>query len=303
MEYETHFPPGSEGAQAAEEVAKAAADAEAKAAQDATAAETATADEAKAKEAEVAAAAEAEAKAKADEEAEKLTKKPRSIYDDLKDEKGRRKSAEEIAAAETARADAAEAELAKVRDGKKPDDVLPPKDEKPLDELETFAKEQELDPAALTRLAEIIAKKIPASQLTEAEKQDLADLRTFKNTQESRDRIAAEDAAILASASAVKQQLEIHDDAELGTVMKEITRLAHTKPYADKELDYILFKEKATLAKLVSPKKASFEAGGDQGDAPAETPLDLSSGKVTPEQMQRANQGHSKSALEIRKAV
>jgi membrane protein involved in colicin uptake len=91
MEYETHFPPGSEGAQAAEEVAKAAADAEAKAAQDATAAETATADEAKAKEAEVAAAAEAEAKAKADEEAEKLTKKPRSIYDDLKDENGTRR--------------------------------------------------------------------------------------------------------------------------------------------------------------------------------------------------------------------
>ena len=228
--------------------------------------------------------------------------KKRSIYDDLKDKKQEAREASERAEAEKARADAAEAELAKLR-GKPPEaTVTPEKKDEPIDELDAFAKEQDMDPVALKRLTEILASRIPASQLSPEEKQTLADLTAFKADADAREARRAEDDAILATAPTVKEQLAITDDKELSTVMAEITRLAHTQKYADKEIDYIVFREREALAKLVSPKKASFEAGGDQGDAPADTDVDFSKGGLTPEQAQRGASGRTASALEIKKA-
>lgn len=41
--------------------------------------------------------------------------------------------------------------------------------------------------------------------------------------------------------------------------MKEIVKLSHTAEFHDKEVDYIVWKRKAELSKLISPKKPSFE--------------------------------------------
>ena len=43
------------------------------------------------------------------------------------------------------------------------------------------------------------------------------------------------------------------------TVKEKLNELAHTKDYYDKSLDYVVFKEKETLLKLVSPKKRGME--------------------------------------------
>jgi hypothetical protein len=298
MEHEVHFPEGSEGAAAAAAAEKAAAEAEAKATEEKAAAEAAAADEAKAKEAEAAAAA----KAKAEDEAQHLTKKPRSIYDDYKEEKGKRKTAEEQAEAQKARADALEAELANARGGEPAADASPKKpDDPPADELEAFAKEKGYDAAELARLSEIISKRVPASQLSAEERKTLDDLTAYKTAAEANEQRRQEDQAILAEAPAVKKQLSIERDEDLSAVMAEITRLAHTAEFSDKEVSYIAWKKSADLSKLISPMKPSFESGDQGTDAAPESEPDLTKGGVTPEMAQRA-QTRTKSALEVRKS-
>lgn len=225
--------------------------------------------------------------------------KPRSIYQEYKGEKQARKEAE-------ARAEAAEAELERLR-GDKPPEAPAQADkpeEKPADKLTAFAKEKGYDAEELARLAEIITERTPSSQLSSEEKQQLTELTAYKAQKEAEEQRAAEDKAIQAEAPAVKQQLNVSDDAELAAVMAEITRLAHTPEFSDKEVGYIVWKKQADLAKLVSPKKPSFEGGGHQGDAPADEELNLTSGAgVTPAMMERAKRtGGSRTELEHRKA-
>ncbi len=82
--------------------------------------------------------------------------------------------------------------------------------------------------------------------------------------------------------------------------MNEVVRLAHTKEFHDKETDYIVWKNREALAKMVSPKKPSFEAGGQTQDSDAPAAVDFSSGRVTPEQAQRAVYEPRASQFEIK---
>jgi len=299
MDDEKHFPPGSDAEKAAaEEAAKAQADAEAKAAEEKTAAEAA--DKQKADEA---AEAEAEAKAKADAEAE-ANKDPnikkRSIYDDYKDKKAEAKEAADLAAAEKARADAAEAktaELQAILDAKY-DAKTPEEKSEADDDLKAFAEAEGLSVEGLDKLTKIILSRVPKVEMPEGlSKEELDAWRASR----ADDKRVAEDNAVLAEAPSVKTQLEIHDDAELANVMKEVVRLSHTERYHDKEIDYIVFREKAALSKLVSPKKPSFEQGGQHGEGTGESTPDFGSGKVTPEQVGK-HMSHPKSSYEISSA-
>lgn len=215
--------------------------------------------------------------------------KKRSIYDDLKEERGKRKDAE----AEVAR-------LKGEAPPEKPADKPADAPAKPATELEAYAQENDLDPANLNRLIEIIAKNLPTASLSEEDKQALGDLKTWRADQAK----AVEDQEIVSAAPAVKSLakelgFEIHDDGELGKIMDEVKRLAHTKEFHDKPVDYIVFAKRAELSKLVSPKKPSFEQGGHAPDAEAPTKADFSSGKITPEQAQK-HMEHPKSSYDIR---
>jgi colicin import membrane protein len=310
MAEELHYPPGTPEAQAA---AEAAAKAEAEASAKSLEEEAAAAEAAEKAQAEEAAKAEADAKAKEEAEKGKLDDpevplKKRSIYDDLKDTRKEKNAFKDAAVAAleaqgvtlTGKETAEELQaLAK----KTPSDApAKPADTAPTDELEAFAKENQLDAAGLARLAEIIAKRIPQGQLSAEEKQQLTELTAYKAKKDAEETRAAEDQEVLATAPTVKTQLEIHDDAELATVMKEIVKLSHTAEFHDKEVDYIVWKNKDALAKLVSPKKPSFESGGHQGDAPAADEPDFSSGKgITPGMAEKATMEKQGSALVIRK--
>jgi len=237
--------------------------------------------------------------------------KKRSIYDDLKETRQERNEWKDAA---TAALKAAGIELkgnetpeqlqALIQEHKpapKPDASAAPAPSKPAagkpaDDLAAYAEENGLDATALSRLAEIIAKRIPAASLSAEEKQDLAELKTWR-TQQAR---TTEDNEVLATAPTVKTQLNITDDAELASVMKEVVRLSHTPEFHDKEVEYIVWKSQQQLAKLVSPKKPSFEQGGQPGDAGAEAAVDFSKGGVTPEMAGKAMQEKRGSALEIR---
>src|SRR4051812_10645850 len=119
MDDEKHFPPGSDAEQAAAQEAAAQAEVDAKAAADkaaADAADHAKADEQSKADEEAKAKAEADAKAAADEAAkQQITKKPRSIYDDLKEERRGRKEAQVTAQTAEERAVAAEAKAAELQ--------------------------------------------------------------------------------------------------------------------------------------------------------------------------------------------
>jgi hypothetical protein len=234
--------------------------------------------------------------------------KKRSIYDDLKDTRKEKNAFKDAAVAAleaqgvklTGKETAEELQaLAK----KTPSDApAPAAPSAPTDELEAYAQEHGLDAPALARLAEVIGKRIPAAQLSEADRNELETLKGWKATKDAEEQRASEDREVLGTAPAVKTQLEIHDDAELDAVMKEIVRLSHTKEFHDKEVDYIVWKNKDALSKLVSPKKPSFESGGSPAEAAAETEPDFSSGKgITPAMAEKASQTRGQSALEIRK--
>jgi hypothetical protein len=232
---------------------------------------------------------------------QKLPKK-RSIYDDLKDERKDRQDAEtraEAAIRERDEARAKAAELQALLDGKKPADAPAP-----ANELEAYAKENNLDGAALGRLVEIISKQIPKSELSQEERQQLTELKTWKEGKERDDGRAAEDRETLKFSPTVKQQLGIEESAELDKVMAEIVRLTHTPEFHDKDVDYILFKNKATLAKMVSPKKVSFEEGGQPGAPGAEAEPDFSQGhKMTPGAVQDSvERSRTGGGLEVRKS-
>jgi hypothetical protein len=214
------------------------------------------------------------------EPAPTLPKKPRSIYDDLKDTRKEKK-------AETERADAAEAEAARLKglldakDGAK----TPEQKREAADDIEAFATEQGLDAAGLKKLTDIILSKVPKVEMPDGLKPD--EVAAWRADRAAAAR-QAEDAQIQSQAPTIKEQLSITEPKELDAVMAEVTRLAHTPEFHDKEVEYIVWKNQAALSKLVSPKKPSFESGGQHAEAPAEKDIDFSSGKVTPEQVASA---------------
>jgi hypothetical protein len=253
---------------------------------------------------------------KTDPPEESKVTKPRSIYQDLKETR-QEKNAWQETAIEALKAQGIELTgdetPEKVRELLSQHKVTPPAPEpakpeapapsKPKDELEAFAQEKGYDPEEMSRLRDLILKDVPKSELSAEERQQLAELTKFKQEADAKEARRKEDEAIAAEAPTVKTTLDIHDDKELAAVMAEVIRLAHTPRYADKEVDYIVFREKEALSKLVSPKKPSFE-GGTQTPAPeAEPDVDLSKGGVTPEQVQKLRTSGTKSQLEIRSAL
>lgn len=141
-----------------------------------------------------------------------------------------------------------------------------PNDEKVenLDETITeLAKELELDPEKTRRLVEAARKGIEA--LTPEDKKLLEDFKADKARRETEDQereqnqqFETEFAAILPD---LKKQYPNASEEQLKNVKDKIDELAHSEKYAQTDLDYVIFKEKEEIGKvLFSPKKATFEA-------------------------------------------
>ena len=231
----------------------------------------------------------------ADEEtpADNLPKK-RSIYDDLKEERTDRKGYQQIAV-QALKAQGIELtgkesveELSALLQ-KKSEAETPAENADADDDLKAFAEAEGMTVEAVEKLFGLFEKRVTSkSALPDDAKAQLSEFQAWKQEQEATDRRKAEDAAIAAEAPTVKKFLDIHDDGELATVMAEITRLSHTKEFHDKEVEYIAWKKKDVLAKLVSPKKPSFESAGKRGDQSEAAATDFTSGKVKPGQVQDA---------------
>lgn len=224
-----------------------------------------------------------------EEEPPQLPKK-RSIYDDLKDKKQEAKDAK-------ARAEAAEAKAAELQAllDTKADATTPKEKADADDDIAAFAEAEGVTPESLDKLTKFIIAKLPKAP----ESMTPDELAAWRD-QRAKDQQAAEDREVLDQSPSVKKQLDIQDEAEVKSVMDEIVRLAHTDAYHDKEVDYIVWKNRDALSKLVSPKKPSFETGGQNGENDEVAEVDFSTGKVTPEQVSRATT-FPKSSYEVRK--
>lgn len=183
--------------------------------------------------------------------------KPRSIYHDLKDEKSKVK-------AERERADTAERERNELQE--KLDAISKAKDEgKSTAEAEkdalAYAKEMglEVDPEFVKRLISDARKGMKA-EFDPDLKKDLEEFKEWKqsNRQNLESQAFSEEfAAILPS---LQESFPNASAEEMAAIKKELDVISHSKEWHDKDLEYIVFKHKATLSDLVTPKRRGLES-------------------------------------------
>lgn len=203
-------------------------------------------------------------------------RKPRSIYQDLKETRGQVKTERELR--ETAERE---------RDDLKKQ--FEDKGEKTVDQdIQAYAAEIGADPEALQRMRDIFLKDLPKANVIPPELQE--NMAAF--TQWQADQGKANEATIFnqefqAATPTLKQIFQNVSDDDMTKIKAKVDELAHTAKYADKDLDYVIFKEQEALKPLVSPKKPGIESKGrvdghELSDTEFDPNADIS--KMTPKQ-------------------
>lgn len=176
----------------------------------------------------------------------------RSIYDDYKDKKLEAKSEKERADQAERERDELKEKLAALENAETPEEKQDAKDD-----LEAFANEINADPEALKRMRTLFLKDLkPGSEIS---KEDIEEFKAFKKEHSQVIEKQKFDEELASVAPMLKELLPNASDEEMVAVKAKIDQLSHTKAYFDKDLDYVIFKEKDTLSKLVSPKKRGIE--------------------------------------------
>lgn len=285
---------------------KAAEEAESKAKEDSDAKAKEDADAKKAADDKAAEDAKKVAEDKEKSDKSDLPEKKRSIYDDLKDKKKEVKEAK--TEAETVRAEnevlKAENEalkkLAESAKGAETDEEI----EAIEDEIKELAKAIGGDPKAVKTLTDFLTKKLVKKDGVDISKEDIEAVKNFKKEQEKMNANVAFSKEWEDFTPSLKKDFPNISDDELKNVKTKVFEFAHSKKYHAAEIDYIYFKEKELLSKLVSPKRPSIENAGDAkaGEGKKEI-IDLSS-KSSPMDVQNAVQSdrHSGSGTEIRRS-
>jgi hypothetical protein len=179
----------------------------------------------------------------------------RSIYDDYKDKKLEAKTEKERADQAERERDELKTKLEAIEQAKTPEEK-----EDAKDDLEAFAEEINADPEKLKEMRSLFLKDIkPGSDIS---KEDIEEFKAFKKEHSQVIEKQKFDEELASVAPMLKELLPNASDEEMVAVKAKIDQLSHTKDYFDKELDYVIFKEKDTLSKLVSPKKRGLEAKG-----------------------------------------
>lgn len=235
---------------------------------------------------------------KPEEKPEPLQTKPRSIYDDLKDKKKEVKEVKselEIANNKIAEQNKLITDLTE----KAKNAETPAEKAEVEDEIKAIAEEIGADPAGIARLTDFLSKKLVKPDGVQITKEDLEAIQSIKQSKAQDDIKAQFTKEWNEFEPSLKKEFPHVSSDDLAVVKEVIDKLAHSTQYADKEVDYIYFKEKDKLSKLISPKRPSYE-GGDNKPAPehgAEVEL---SEKSSPLDVQKATEKHSGSSLEIR---
>lgn len=206
--------------------------------------------------------AEAPAEEKADEEEAKehLQTKPeesrkRSIYDEYKEKKNELKSERE-------QREALEQEnrelQSKIEALNRAD--TPRERAEAEDELDEFAKEINADPQAIKKMRELFLKDIKVPTIDESLRKDLDEFKRYKAENQQAIEKSLFEKEFSKVTPTLKEFFPSVSDAELDIIKTEVDKIAHSKEWHDKDLDYIVFKNKEILSNFVSPHKKGMES-------------------------------------------
>lgn len=188
-----------------------------------------------------------------EEETPKVPRK-RSVYDDLKSEKQKRKDAE--------------AELERLKNN--PPSKTEEANQEEKDELEAYATENNLDPVALKKMRELFLKGVSVGPDEQTVKK-LEQFEAWRATNEKAMEKTAFDNEFSATIPQLKEYFPSISDAEMEAVKAEVDKIAHSKEWHDKDLDYVLFKNQEVLGKLITPHKRTLESKGRKDVERSET--------------------------------
>lgn len=215
----------------------------------------------------------------------------RSIYDEYKDKKAEVKDFRALATdllksqgIEITGNETAEELRAKVASAPKPE--TPAQTEQVSDELEAFAKKINADPATLREMQAIFLKSAPGLS-PELQEQINAATQFHKQNSEAFEQQQFEK-EYSTTVPTIKELFPNASDEEMAAIKTEVDKLAHSKEGHDKELNYLVWKHKESLGKLVSPKTRGLEPrdrkDGPTGEDTFDPEADLS--QMTPKQLE-----------------
>lgn len=180
--------------------------------------------------------------------------KKRSIYDEYKEKKAEVKSEKELRIKAEQERDELAQKLANFNSASTREEIAEAKDE-----LDAFALEKGLDPQAIKQMKQLFLKDVKTTIDPDIQAKLDRVLEFAKNNSEAIEKQQFNKEFESDGMPTVKEFFPQISADELGKVKEEINRLAHTKGYEDKPLDYIVYKNRSTLSSLVSPKKRGIE--------------------------------------------
>jgi hypothetical protein len=177
----------------------------------------------------------------------------RSIYEEYKEKKAELKSERDLREQAERERDELRTKYESLQNADTPKEK-----QEATDKLEQFAKKIDADPQALKEMRELFLADAPKTDPAIAEKLEKFEAWQRENAKViEKSRFEEEFTSVLPT---LKETLPNASDEELTKIKARIDELSHTKEYHDKELDYVIFKNKTELSKLVSPKKRGMES-------------------------------------------
>jgi len=176
----------------------------------------------------------------------------RSIYDEYKDKKAELKSEKELREQAERERDELRSKLDAVSNADSPQEKR-----EATNKLEQFAQKIGADPQALEEMRDLFLADAPKTDPAIAEK-----LAKFEAWQRENSKVIEKsrfEEEFTSALPTLRETLPNASEEEIAKIKARVDELSHTKEYHDKELDYVIFKNKTELSKLVSPKKRGME--------------------------------------------
>jgi hypothetical protein len=126
------------------------------------------------------------------------------------------------------------------------------------EDIAKLAAEKEIDPEVLKNIIDIARKGVETSPEDKALLEQVKVMQAEREEFEQKQIFETEFKAVLPT---LKEQFPNASEEQIEKAKELLDEISHTEKYHDKDIDYVVFKEKEQLAKvLFSPKKATFES-------------------------------------------
>lgn len=200
---------------------------------------------------------------KEEDDSDKKSKKKPSIYDNYKKKKKESRAKDVEISGLKERITELETSFSKAKTPEEKNDAL--------DELDEFAKSINADPATLKKMRELFVK---GQVVDDSIKKDLSQIKEFQKKHEKEIAAVAFQNDFQTNREFLQEVFPTMSKKDAALIKTELEKLAHSKDWNDKPLDFIIFKNKAKLSKLISPKKKGLESRERHEDSELEDEFD-----------------------------